>query len=288
MHIPVLLKEMIEMLNIRANGTYIDATVGLGGHSEKLLSILGAQGRLVGIDRDDSALEHASERLGNHRVILRKGAFSQMKEILLGLNIEEVDGVLFDLGVSSLQLKELGRGFSFLSNAKLDMRMDTAQQLTAWDVVNTYSEMDIGRILKEYGEDPFARKIARAIVAKRKKSPISTCAELAEIVIGVCGRRGKTHPATRTFQALRIEVNRELDELKEGLRSALNILNMGGRLCVISYHSLEDRIVKNFMRDSAKEGHLRLLTKKPVTPLRDEIRRNPSSRSAKLRTGERL
>lgn len=288
MHIAVLLKETIEMLNIKANGTYIDATVGLGGHSETLLRTLGAQGRLVGIDRDDSALKHAAERLGNHRVVLRKGAFSQMKDILSELNIKEVDGILFDLGVSSLQLKELDRGFSFLSDAMLNMRMDAAQQLTAWDVVNKYSEMDIERILREYGEEPFARKIAKAITANRKKSSINTCSELAVIVAGVYGRRGKIHPATRTFQALRIEVNRELDELQEGLKSALNMLNVGGRLCVISYHSLEDRIVKNFMRDRAKEGHLRLLTKKPVTPCLDEIRRNPSSRSAKLRGGERL
>lgn len=288
MHIPVLLKETIEMLDIKATGTYIDATVGLGGHSEALLSILGAQGRLVGIDRDDIALKYASERLGNHRVILRKGAFSQMKDILLGLNIKEVDGVLFDLGVSMLQLKELGRGFSFMSDAMLDMRMDSSQQLTAWDVVNKYSEMNIEKLLREFGEEPFAKKIAKAIVASRKKSSINTCAELAKIVAGVYSGRGKIHPATRTFQALRIEVNRELDELKEGLKSALDILTVGGKLCVISYHSLEDRIVKNFLRDSAKEGHLRLLTKKPITPRIDEIKINPSSRSAKLRGGERL
>lgn len=288
MHIPVLVKETIEMLDVKANGIYVDATVGLGGHAAAVLSMLGTGGRLIGIDRDEDALGYAGERLGNDRVSLRKGAFSQVGDVLLSLNIKEVDGVLFDLGVSMLQLKDFGRGFSFLSDARLDMRMDTAQELTAWDVVNRYPEKEIARILKEYGEEPFARRIAKAIIEYRKRAAINTCNELADIVMRACGRRGKTHPATRTFQALRIEVNKELDELKKGLASAVSILKSGGRLCVISYHSLEDRIVKNFIRDSAKGGVLKILTKKPVIPNIDEIRRNPSSRSAKLRGAERI
>lgn len=288
------------MLNVKANGTYVDATVGLGGHAEVVLSMLGFDGRLVGIDRDEDALGYARERLGNSRVYLKNGSFSQIEEILSSMDIKEVDGVLFDLGVSMLQLKELKRGFSFVSEARLDMRMNTAQELTAWDVVNKYPEKNLERILKEYGEEPFARRIAKAIITIRKKSPINTCKELADIVVSIYRQKGvlvrgtksplrvKTHPATRTFQALRIEVNRELDELKKGLASSLNMLKAGGRLCVISYHSLEDRIVKNFMRDNAREGIVKILTKKPVTAGFDEIRINPSSRSAKLRGAEKI
>lgn len=288
MHIPVFLKESVEMLAVKENGAYLDATVGLGGHAEAVLSMLGPEGRLIGIDRDDDALGHARERLGNDRVLLRKGSFSELEDILLSLNIHEIDGVMFDLGVSMLQLKDLGRGFSFMSDARLDMRMDTSQDLTAWDVVNAYTEKELDRILWEYGEERLSRRIARAIVARKKAGSINTCAELSEIVEGAYGGRGKTHPATKTFQALRIEVNREMDELRKGLGSALHMLKTGGRLCVISYHSLEDRIVKNFMRDHAKEGLLTMLTKKPLVPGIEEIRKNPSSRSAKMRGGEKL
>lgn len=276
------------MLNIRENGTYVDATVGLGGHAVAMLSRLGSSGRLVGIDRDEYALGYARERLGNNRVALKKGSFSELRDILLSLDIHKVDGILFDLGVSMLQLRELGRGFSFLSDARLDMRMDTEQELTAWHIVNKYPEKDIDRILREYGEEPYARRIAKAVVFNRMKKKIDTCRELADIVSRACGRRGKTHPATRTFQALRIEVNREMEELKKGLASAVNMLTSGGRLCVISYHSLEDRIVKNFIREGAMEGVLTILTKKPLTPAYEGIRKNPSSRSAKLRGAEKL
>lgn len=291
-HTPVLVREILEMLDVKANGTYVDATVGLGGHAEAVLSILGSGGRLLGIDRDDEALVKAQQRLRDVRVSLRKGSFSRMKDILLSMNIKEVDGVLFDLGVSMFQLKELKRGFSFLSDERLDMRMDASQELTAWDIVNKYPEKEIERILREYGEEPFAKRIANAIVTQRKKSPIDACKELADIVMKVYGGRGqkikKKHPATKTFQALRIEVNEELDELKKGLLSAVNMLKAGGRLCVVSYHSLEDRIVKNFMREGGREGILKVLTKKPVTPSIDEIKANPSSRSAKLRGAEKI
>lgn len=287
-HIPALLKETVEMLDIKENGIYVDATVGLGGHAKTMLSMLNTEGKIVGIDRDEHTLEYARERLGNGRVHLKKGNFSQLKDMLLSLNIKKVDGVLFDLGTSMFQLKELDRGFSFLSNTRLDMRMDTTQKLTAWDVVNTYPEKEIERLLREFGEEPFARRIAKMIAARRINASINTCAELADLVRRFYRKRRRTHPATRTFQALRIEVNRELDELKKGLVSALNVLKDGGRLCVISYHSLEDRIVKNFMKDNAKENFLMIITKKPTTPTLNEVRQNPSSRSAKLRGAERI
>ena len=278
----------MEMLDIRENGTYVDATVGLGGHAAAVLSRLGSSGRLVGIDRDENALGYARQRLGNNRVALKKGSFSGLQDILLSLDIHKVDGILFDLGVSMMQLKGMERGFSFLSDSRLDMRMDTEQELTAWDIVNNYPEKEMERILREYGEDPYAKRTAKTIVFNRMKKKIDTCRELADIISKACGRRGKIHPATRAFQALRIEVNREMDELKNGLASAVNMLTSDGRLCVISYHSLEDRIVNNFIRESAREGVLKILTKKPLTPAYEEVRRNPSSRSAKLRGAEKL
>lgn len=288
MHISVLVKEVIEMLNVKRDGIYVDATIGLGGHAEKILFFLGDKGRLIGIDRDEEALKIAQERLKNHRVILRKGAFSNLKDLLLEKGIEKVDGVLFDLGLSMLQLKEPERGFSFLSDERLDMRMDKSQLLTAWDVVNKYSEEKLEKILKEYADEPLAKKIVRQIVLKRKKSPINTCSELAKLVSDVYKGRGKIHPATKTFQAIRMEVNKEIEELNKGLQSAIEVLNSGGRLCVISYHSVEDRLVKNFMKDRFKEGILKVLTKKPIRPSFEEIKNNPSARSAKLRVGERI
>lgn len=287
-HIPVLLRETMEMLNVRGNGIYVDATVGLGGHAREILSKIGAGGVLVGLDRDDKALQHSSAFLGDDRAHLCKGNFSEIEGILADLNIREADGVLFDLGVSMFQLKDHSRGFSFSSPERLDMRMDASQRLTAWEVVNRYQEKELQRILKEYGEEPFAGKIAKAIVARRKKTYFDTCIELADFISGIYGKRGKTHPATRTFQALRIEVNKELDELKQGLSAALSVLKPGGRMAVISYHSLEDRIVKNFIRDNSRAGLLRILTKKPVAPSSIEVRGNPSARSAKLRGAEKV
>ena len=287
-HVPVLLNEVIEMLEIREDGVYVDATVGLGGHSSAILDRLGGRGTLIGIDRDEEALSYAANKLGTDRVFLRQGRFSEIGEVLQDLRIESADGVLFDLGVSMLQLKQHERGFSFMSDARLDMRMDPSQKLSAWDVVNRYLEKDLQRVLQEFGEEPLFRKIAKRIVMDRKSGPIDTCAELADIVLQAYGGRGKTHPATRTFQAIRIEVNRELDELRSGLAAALGVLKTGGRLCVISYHSLEDRIVKNLFRDWGKEGLIRVLTKKPMAPGREEVLRNSASRSAKLRGGEKL
>ncbi len=269
-------------------GTYIDATVGLGGHSEEILKMIGRNGRLIGIDRDEKALAGTAARLDDDRVTLKQGRFADIEAILGSLGVMAVDGVLFDLGVSMMQLKDLARGFSFRSDDRLDMRMDSGQMFSAWDVVNAYEEKDLIRILKEYGEEYRAPRIVRAIVNYRSRKSIDSCAELADIIFRAVGRRGRIHPATKTFQALRIEVNREIEELRSGLDASMRVMKGGGRLCVISYHSLEDRVVKNFIRDGAKEGRLRPLVKKPVVPDIREMRENPSSRSAKLRGAERI
>jgi 16S rRNA (cytosine1402-N4)-methyltransferase len=287
-HLPVMSREVIEVLAPFEGGTYVDATVGLGGHSAMILEKIGQSGTVVGIDRDDEALARTAERLRDSRLILKKGSFSDMESILYSQGMNNADGVLFDLGVSMMQLKDLGRGFSFLSNERLDMRMDSSQELSAWDVVNGYSEKELLRILREYGEEYRALRIVRSILHERDKKSIDTCSELAEIISRSIGRQGKVHPATKTFQALRIEVNRELDELKKGLDASLRILRKGGRFCVISYHSLEDRVVKHFIKENAKTEVLKQLMKKPLSPGIEEIRANPSSRSAKLRGAEKL
>jgi len=287
-HLPVMSGEVIEILAPHRGGIYVDATVGLGGHSEMILSQVGQNVKVVGLDRDEQALNRAAKRLNDSRVLLKKGTFSQMEQVLSADGIYEADGILLDLGVSMMQIKDPERGFSFLSNERLDMRMDNAQILTAWDMVNTYDEQELVRILREYGEEYRAPRVARAIMSRRATKTIDTCTELADVVFRAVGRSGRTHPATRTFQALRIALNRELDELRLGLEASLRMLNKGGRLCVISYHSLEDRIVKNFIRDSARAGTVNQLTKKPLIPSREEMRQNPSSRSAKLRGAEKL
>ncbi|KAF0181941.1 MAG: 16S rRNA (cytosine1402-N4)-methyltransferase [Nitrospirae bacterium] len=287
-HVPVLLEEVMTMLAVKQDGKYIDATVGLGGHSEAILKKLGPCGRLLGLDRDSAALRKASKRLGNERVVLQKTAFADMSAVAAAREFSQCDGILLDLGVSMMQLKDHERGFSFQSEHRLDMRMDPDQEESAWHFVNKASEADLERILREYGEEHFARRIVRRIVAERRNASIDTCAQLADVVSAAYGRRGKTHPATRTFQALRIAVNREMEQLQNGLAAAEGLLRAGGRLCVLSYHSLEDRMVKQFMRNSAREGRVLLLAKKPIAASRDETRRNPAARSAKLRGCERL
>lgn len=287
-HLPVMQEEVIEMLKPRQNGVYIDATVGPGGHSEEILEHIGPAGVLIGIDRDDEALKMAEKRLSDRRVVLKRGSFADMESMIHAEGISSVDGVLFDLGLSMLQLKSPDKGFSFASDGRLDMRMDRRQKLSAWDVVNRYPEKEIERILREFGEERLSRKIARAITTRRQKKSIDTCSELSALVEGVYGGRGRFHPATRTFQALRIEVNRELDQLRAGLEATSRLLKSNGRLCVISYHSLEDRIVKHFMAESSRKGLFRVITKKPLVPSTEEIRSNPSSRSAKLRSAEKI
>lgn len=275
------------LLKPESGGTYVDATIGLGGHAEEILRHIG-EGRLIGIDRDEETLKMAESRLSDKRVILKRGRFSDISTLITETGISKADGILFDLGTSMFHLKTPERGFSFLSEELLDMRMDIRQSLTAGNVVNKYSEKEIDRILWEYGEERLSRKIAKAIINYRNKKKIETCSELSDIVCSVYKGRGKTHPATKTFQALRIAVNDELNELRKGLDASAGILKSGGRLCVISYHSLEDRIVKNFMRDFRKQGIFNVLTKKPLVPSYEEIRLNPSARSAKLRGAERL
>jgi 16S rRNA (cytosine1402-N4)-methyltransferase len=283
-----MVKEAIEVLNPIPGGIYVDATIGPGGHSEEIVKLIGPGGELIGIDRDNEALRIAQKRLPDKRVVLKKGKFSDVESLLHMHGIFEVDGILFDLGVSMIQLKDPERGLSFTSDKHLDMRMDREQELSAWDVVNRYSEKELERILREFGEERLSRKISEAIVRMRRIKPINTCSELSGIVERLYRKRGRVHPATKTFQALRIEVNKELDELRIGLDSSVRLLKKGGRLCIISYHSLEDRIVKKFMAQSSKRGLLRVITKKPMTPGSEELRSNPSSRSAKLRAAEKI
>lgn len=281
-----MLREVIQLLEPHKGEVYVDATVGLGGHAQEILGHMRREGLLVGIDRDEEALREAGRTLRDERCVLRKARFSEMQDVLKELGIKAVDGVLFDFGASMLHMKQPERGFGFASGEPLDMRMDRSQGLTAGVIVNTYPAVEIERILREYGEERAARKITGAIVRQRQKGEIRTCRELSEVVARVLGRRGRIHPATRTFQALRIAVNDELNELRKGLEASLGLLRSGGRLVAIAYHSLEDRAVKVFMKDAKDRGLVRVLTKKPVTPGMEEILRNPSARSAKLRAAE--
>jgi 16S rRNA (cytosine1402-N4)-methyltransferase len=284
----------------------LDMTVGMGGHSSELLKSL-PNGRLVGLDQDADALQHAGRALRKDpRVSLFKANFADVLWVLMDLSISEVDSVLMDIGVSSLQLDTPERGFSFGQDGPLDMRMDQHAGHTAAWVINTYSEQDLAKVIFEYGEEPKARALARAIVADRAKKQFETTGELAALakrVIRSGKKPGEKHPATRLFQALRIEVNRELEVLQKGLKSALSVLKPGGRLAVITFHSLEDRIVKHFMKDESVDcicppdfpqcvcGHkasLKVLTSKPVTASEAELEANPRARSAKLRVAEKL
>ncbi len=290
-HFPVLLEETVNLLSREGEAVYVDATIGLGGHSYELLR-RNPKAYLIGIDKDPNALEVAERRLKEFegRFSLYQADYRDIDEVLKAEGIEAADGILMDLGVSMLQLKTPERGFSFMEEAPLDMRMDPRQRLTAYDVVNRYSERELARIIREFGEERFAPRIARAIVQYRRKKPIETTRELAEIVERAVpkGFYRRIHPATKTFQAIRIEVNRELEHLKEALLEVPNLLKVGGRVAVISFHSLEDRIVKHTFRHFEKEGLLKVLTKKPITPSEEEIRKNPPSRSAKLRAAERV
>ena len=285
-HEPVLLDEVLSLLSPGPGVLICDATCGTGGHAEAILA-RGAE--LVGLDKDREALEIARGRLARFgaRVRLLHADFRELRAALARLGIKEVQGVLFDLGVSSLQLDSPARGFSFREEAPLDMRMDPSQPLTAAELVNRLPEPELARILWEYGEERYARRIAREIVRARDKAPIHTTTELARLVAHCYPPgRHRIHPATRTFQALRIAVNDELAALKEGLAQAVELLSPGGVVCVISFHSLEDRIVKHFFRARAKAGRLALLTKKPLRPSPEEVARNPRARSAKLRAAQ--
>lgn len=307
-HVSVLLHECIEALQIKPNGIYVDCTTGGGGHSLEIAKRLTDGGRLIAIDRDEDALRAAGKRLADFadRVTFVHSNYAMLQSVLADLGIPGVDGVLADLGVSSYQLDTAERGFSYMQDAPLDMRMDREQPLRAYDVVNTYSEEELRRILYDFGEEKFARNIAANIVKKRSERPIETTLELAELVkasMPKTAREGGHHPAKRTFQAIRIEVNSELSSIPPALDAAVHALNPGGRIAVITFHSLEDRLVKQkFAALSSgctcprefpvcvcgKKPVVRVITKKPVTAGEDELEVNPRSRSAKLRVAEKI
>lgn len=288
-HIAVMCNELIKYLNLNRGGTVLDCTVGCGGHADAILQQIGPQGRFFGIDQDDQALQIAENRLkGFTNCILAKGNFRNIDTILGGLKIEQVDAITFDLGISSLQLDTATRGFSIKSDAPLDMRMDQDLKVSAFDLVNFLPQESLSDILKRYGQERWHNRIARAILRERKRTMIVSTGQLAELVRrAVPARYTKIHPATRTFQALRIAVNDELEALYEGLNKCINYMHPGARICVIAFHSLEDRIVKNEFRKFAREGKLSIITKKPLRPTVEEVLANPRARSARLRVAER-
>lgn len=308
-HYSVLLNETIENLNIKPDGIYVDGTLGGGGHAYQVASRLSEKGRLIGIDQDADAIAAAGERLkefGDKITIIRSN-YANMKEELHRIGVEKVDGIVLDLGVSSFQLDTPERGFTYRDeNAPLDMRMDDRQSLTAKDIVNGYSEMDLYRIIRDYGEDKFAKNIAKHIVQERAKKPIETTGELTEIIRASIPMKVQVtggHPAKRTFQAIRIELNKELEVLQNNLDDMIDLLNPGGRICIITFHSLEDRIVKtNFKRNEnpctcpsdfpvcvcGKKSKGKVVTRKPILPSEEELEVNSRSKSAKLRAFERV
>lgn len=306
-HIPVLLNETIDGLNIKPNGIYVDCTMGGAGHSSEILKRLNKNGLLIGIDQDDFAISRGSSVLSkisdNFKVV--KANFVNLKDVLKELNINKVDGIIYDLGVSSFQFDMKERGFSYNQDAPLDMRMDTDRYLTAYDVVNSYSESELKRVFYEYGEEKYASSIAKNIVRERNKKPIETTFELVEVVkksIPAFVKRASKHPAKKVFQALRIAVNDELSVLERSLKDALNLLNKNGRICAISFHSLEDRIVKvSFknavdvkvpkgvpLRESEIKREYKLITSKPIVPSNGELEDNNRAHSAKLRIIEKI
>lgn len=306
-HEPVLLNECMESLAIRPDGVYVDGTLGGGGHSSNILMRLGEHGRLIGIDRDGDAIAAATARLnGDRRFTALRGNFHDVRALLGGIGIERIDGMLLDLGVSSYQLDEGSRGFSYHADAPLDMRMDRSQATSARTIVNEYSQQELARVIRDWGEENWAVQIARVICDRRKAHPIETTGELVDVIDAAIPakvrRRDGSHPARRTFQALRIEVNDELAPLRAALEDAAGMLNPGGRLCVIAFHSLEDRIVKQTFRTlqnpcvcppsfpvcvCGRKPLGRQLTGKPITAGAEELKRNPRSRSATLRVFER-
>jgi 16S rRNA (cytosine1402-N4)-methyltransferase len=305
-HEPVMLKEVIDWLCINKNGIYVDGTVGGAGHAHEILKV--TNGFLVGIDCDDDALQAAEVRLAEFgsRKVLVKANFAELGSVLDNLQIKKVDGIFLDMGVSSPQLDRAERGFSFNQPAPLDMRMDRSLKLSAYDIVNSFTQKDLEKVIRTFGEEKMAGRIARAISQKRQSSPLETTTELAAVIASSMPaklRWQKIHPATKTFQAIRIAVNNELDSIKPAIDSAVNVLKSGGRIGIISFHSLEDRIVKNEFRSlegacicpkdvpictCKREAMLKVLTKKALVPAAAEIAANPRSRSAKLRVAERV
>ena len=307
-HFPVMLNECIEGLDIKPDGIYVDGTAGGGNHSEAILKKL-TTGKLISIDQDDDAIEACTKRFENYkeRSILVKSNFSELGRILDELNIDHVDGVLLDLGVSSHQLDTPARGFSYNSDAKIDMRMNPRSPFSAYELVNTYSEFDLKRIIRDYGEEKFAAQIARKIVNAREKAPIQTTFELANIVKGAipvaAAKKEAQHPAKRTFQALRIEVNKELDVIRPAIDAAISKMNKGGRIVILTFHSLEDRIVKTSFNEFSQgctcpkdfpicvcgnKPKISIINKKPITATEDELNINSRSKCAKLRVAEKI
>lgn len=306
-HVSVLLNECIEALDIKEDGIYVDCTLGGAGHSSEIVKMLSNKGRLIGIDQDKDALKAAEIKLKEYsNVTFVHNNFYNIEEILCDLKVEKVDGILMDLGVSSYQLDEAERGFSYMKDAPLDMRMNRDKDFSAYDVINTYSEDELYRIIRDYGEEKFAKRIASFIVNKREEKLIETTLELVEIIKGAIpakARREGPHPAKRTFQAIRIEVNSELSILNRAIEDGVNRLNDGGRMAIITFHSLEDRIVKNKFRDLAvqcrcprefpvcvcnEKAKVKVITRKAIDPTKEEVEENPRSRSAKLRVIEKI
>ena len=289
----MLLRETIQGLNLKSGDVILDATLGGGGHAEEILDKILPGGRLVGVDRDPEAIERVRERLRDHKdtVTYVNEDFRNVGSILDSLGVGAIDGAIFDLGMSSFQVDDQRRGFSFLKDGPLDMRFDPSGGLSAEDVVNETGREELADIIKEFGEERHARLVAGAIFSARKQKRIRTTAELVDIIVKAIGRkyrRQRLHSAARTFQAIRIYVNDELGALEEAIEKTVSYLNLNGRICVISFHSLEDRIVKNIFKEMKRSGKLEILTKKPVRPERDEIRDNPRARSAKLRIAEKI
>lgn len=293
-HKPVMCKEVIESLNLRPGLTIVDATLGLGAHASAILEKISPKGRLIGIDRDTDSLEIAKNRLKVYEdnVSLVHADFRAIDKVFAQLNIKKIDGILFDLGVSSYQLDSQDRGFSFRYDAPLDMRMDKTSYILAYDLVNNLTEKEISDILWAFGEERWHNRIAKYLIQKRALSPVTTTGQLKEAVMKAIPHGGihstRIHPATRTFQAFRIAVNRELEALEESLAKVPEFLKKGARVCVLSFHSLEDRIVKHNFKDNALKGIFRIITKKPLLPTRQEVIDNPRARSVKMRVACKL
>ncbi len=287
-HIPIMAEEIADLLLINPQGIYVDGTLGLGGHTRYFLTRLGEQAQIFGFDKDEEALQMAQQNVNDTRLIPFHASYSQAPELLAQQGIEKVDGVLLDLGLSSYQLDNPQRGFSIMSNGPLDMRFDLKNPISAATIVNTWKLEDLIRILTDYGEERRAEDIALAIMRARKEKPLTTTKELANVVESVLPRRGKTHPATQTFQALRIACNRELETVEQGLACLPCLLKQGGRAAILTFHSLEDRLVKNYFKKLAQEGIFRLINKHALVPSYEEVRKNRRARSAKLRVIERI
>ena len=295
LHIPVMLHEVIDYLGLVPGATIVDATIGTGGHSLEILKKITPGGKLIGLDRDENSLAVCRQRLAefNGSFELVHSSFADLDQVLEKLGIEKIDGIVFDLGISTYQLKDIERGFSFQQEGPLDMRMDQSSYISAYDLVNNLNESEISNILWSFGQERWHNRIARLLVSQRRIAPIATTSQLADLVMRAIPyryRKGyyRIHPATRTFQAVRIAVNRELEILEGAVKKAVAVLKEKSRICVISFHSLEDRVIKHTFRALKAEGLIDIITAKPMTPVASEIAANPSSRSSKFRAAERI